>query len=353
MSNFQPNQIPRAQVKATLNAVETSSSDEEEEYTLEEAIQAWYSGKTQATIQSYRRRIQQFQKWLLEEYNRPIDRRLKTKHLKLYFTAKATTCTQLRAMVVCIKSLCRHLYKLKIIKKDVGLTIPDPKQLPPKNERVMTPATVKEFFRLAQTKKNKSTFHLLQILVYGGLRITALSKLKVADVKCDENQKDGEVTKSYKIHIRLGKGGKSRYCPLKRDVGASLYEWAQSLGTTYLFASKKGEHLHPQSLSARIKLLAKKIGKPEISCHYFRHFLASNALHNGGNLVDISKMLGHSSINTTSLYMHSSGANVSELVDLTEDGEDNTVEFKLAKRKKMKIIKDEIKKKLKILKQMK
>ena len=40
--------------------------------------------------------------------------------------------------------------------------------------------------------------------------------------------------------------------------------------------------MHSQSISGRIKRMAKhkSIGRPEISAHYFRHFMASNALHN-------------------------------------------------------------------------
>ncbi len=83
--------------------------------------------------------------------------------------------------------------------------------------------------------------------------------------------------------------------------------------------------------------------------------MASNALHNGANLADISKvrimfaisvvawpltnfdarssckMLGHSSIATTSIYMHASQKNnVSNYIDLTnlDTGVDNTIEYK-------------------------
>ena len=213
-----------------------------------------------------------------------IDRRLKKKHLLRYFVHKRTTGTrQMRPVVVSIKSMCRHLFKLKMLKKDITIGIPDPKQLPAKNERKMNPDTVKAFFALANTKRNASYWAMIALLTYAGLRIKVLSRLKCADIKKDEVQNDGAIVKSYKVHVRDGKGGKDRYCGLKREVGEKLYAYAQSLNSTYLFPGRKENRpMHSQSLSDRIKTMAKheSIGRPEISAHYFRHFMASNALHN-------------------------------------------------------------------------
>ena len=300
-----------------MGANDSSDDSGDEGMTVNEATDLWYESKSQTTCNSYRIRVGNFTKWYSQEYGRPIDGRLKCKHLKRYFVKMARTNSQLRAVVVCIKSWCRFLYKKKILRKDITISIEDPKQLPPKSERVMTPATVKAFFALANQKKNPSTHAMLSILTYGGLRLSALSRLHCSDIKRDEHQgAGGIVTKSYKIHVRNGKGGKSRYCPLHVSVGASLYAYAQSLKTTFLFPSpsKKGKPVHSQTISSRIKRMARhpSIGKPEISAHFFRRksmqvvtmsqfliltrslpdFMASNALHNGGNLADISRMLG-------------------------------------------------------------
>ena len=48
------------------------------------------------------------------------------------------------------------------------------------------------------------------------------------------------------------------------------------------------------AVAARIKTLARKIGCPEISCHWFRHFYATTSLQNGCDLASLSKQLGHS-----------------------------------------------------------
>ena len=290
MSYYKPSQPQPLSMGA--NDAE-SSDDSDEEMNFAECYDLWFEGKTQSTVASYRRRADDFIKWYADEYGRAPDNRLKAKHLKRFFVLKAKSCGQLRACVVCIKSLCRFLYKKKILRRDITLNIDDPKQLPPTSERTMTPATVKAFFAIANQKKDPSTVCMLQVLTYAGLRITALSRLHAADIKCDEHAGlGGVITKSYKIHVRNGKGGKDRYCPLNKKVGEHLYQYAQSLNTTYLFPGKKaGKPLHSQSISGRIKRMAKAVGKPEISAHFFRHFMASNALHNVSERVSFNAAL--------------------------------------------------------------
>jgi site-specific recombinase XerD len=256
------------------NDGESSSSSDEESYTLREALDLFFEKLATTTVRAYKQRINDFIQWYGKEYARMPDRRLKRKHLKRYFVHKRTSGTrQMRIVVVSIKSMCRFLFKLKLLKKDITIGIPDPKQLPAKNERKMTPDTVKAFFALANTKRNGSYWAMYALLTYAGLRIKVLSRLQVADIKCDEVQKDGLIVKSYKVHVRDGKGGKDRYCGLKKEVGEKLYAYAQSLNTTYLFPGRTGNRpMHSQSISDRIKTMAKheSIGRPEISAHYFR-----------------------------------------------------------------------------------
>jgi len=272
MSFFSSSATPSFVVVA--NGADSSSSSDEETYTLREALDLFFEKLATTTTAAYKQRINDFIQWYGKEYSRMIDRRLKKKHLLRYFVHKRTTGTrQMRPVVVSIKSMCRHLFKLKMLKKDITIGIPDPKQLPAKNERKMNPDTVKAFFKLANTKRNGSYWAMYALLTYAGLRIKVLSRLKCADIKKDEVQNDGAIVKSYKVHVRDGKGGKDRYCGLKREVGEKLYAYAQSLNSTYLFPGRKENRpMHSQSLSDRIKTMAKheSIGRPEISAHYFR-----------------------------------------------------------------------------------
>lgn len=300
-----------------IDADDDSSEEEDEKYTLEEAIHVWYEKKTRATRFSYNQYVKHFQSWLHANYGRIINHQLKIKHVKLYLVEKSLTTTQMRPVISVLKSLFKHLKKLGVIKRDILLTFDNVKQKQPRHERTMSVATVKAMFKEALKKSTPVSFHLMQLLVYTGLRRTVLSKLLRSDIVRTEFSKNGEVDFRYSVKARDAKGGKNRTIGIKTDVGRSLYEYASTLTTEYLFPGKKDGHLGSNAVANRIKTLAKKVGKPEISCHWGRHFFASSALHAGSNLVDVSKALGHSSVAVTSLYLHSSDKPVSQLIDLS------------------------------------
>lgn len=330
-------------------AIDADDSSEEEEdiYTLEEAIQVWYEKKTRATRFSYNQYVKHFQSWLHANYGRDINHQLKLKHVKLYLVEKQKTTSQMRTVISVLKSLFKHLKKLNVIKRDILLTFDNVKQKQPRHERTMSIATVKAMFKEALKKSTPVSFHILQLLVYAGLRRTVLSKLLRSDIVRTEFSKNGQVDFRYSVKARDAKGGKNRTIGLKTDVGRSLYDYAASLTTEYLFPGKKDGHLGGMAVANRIKTLAKKVGRPEISCHWARHFFASNALHAGANLVDVSKILGHSSVQITSLYLHSSDKPVSALIDLSSLVDGETVDDSIIYLKTEKIKTEKVKNKIK------
>ena len=327
-----------------------SSEEEEDSYTLEEAIQVWYEKKTRATRFAYNQNVKHFQTWLHANYGRNIDYRLKKKHVKLYLVEKQKTTSQMRPVISVLKSLFKHLKKLNVIKRDILLTFDNVKQKQPRHERTMSVATVKAMFKEALKKSTPVSFHILQLLVYAGLRRTVLSKLLRSDIVRTEFSKNGESEFRYSVKARDAKGGKNRTIGIKTDVGRSLYDYAASLTTEYLFPGKDDGHLGSGAVANRIKTLAKKVGRPEVSPHWCRHAFATWSLHAGANLVDVSKALGHSSVAVTSLYLHSSDKPVSGLIDLSslvngETVDDSIIYVKTETSKKSRAkIKSKIKK---------
>ena len=152
-------------------------------------------------------------------------------------------------------------------------------------------------FAKCQQKKDKTSFHLPQVLTYSGCRIGACSRLKISDA-VKTTMDDGD---HYTIKIVRGKGGRSRIIPIKPEIGESLHQFAQQQaqkGSIWLFPSpqKANKPLTIAALSARIKTICRSVGLPHVSCHWLRHFFASVSLQNGCDLATLSKTLGHSSL---------------------------------------------------------
>jgi integrase/recombinase XerD len=115
------------------------------------------------------------------------------------------------------------------------------------------------------------------------------------------------------LHIRRGKGGKSRMLPVGERAAAWLDRHARDSrplfdhlpGETALFLSGYGTRITPDYLGNWIKKLLKRCGieKPG-SCHLFRHSCATDMHRGGADIRYVQEMLGHARLETTQIYTH-------------------------------------------------
>jgi integrase len=72
-----------------------------------------------------------------------------------------------------------------------------------------------------------------------------------------------------------------------------------------VFCDPSGAYLKPDSITAKISLLAKKAGLKGVHLHTLRHSHGSQLLSDGVPLPAVSKRLGHSDVYTTAkVYAH-------------------------------------------------
>lgn len=143
---------------------------------------------------------------------------------------------------------------------------------------------------------------------YGcGLRRSEGFLLNVADINIERRL----------IIVKNGKGCKERFVPfsatsavfLKEYLLKSRYKICKNINTNAFFVSQRGRRLDHQSITVRLKLLQQKANcnnlmKKNISLHVLRHSIATHLLENGMSLENISRFLGHSSLESTQIYTH-------------------------------------------------
>lgn len=139
-----------------------------------------------------------------------------------------------------------------------------------------------------------------------GLRLEEALSLEVSDIDSGRMM----------IHIHRGKGAKDRYVPLPPSTLAILRKhWASHRNPRLIFpASGRGRqeaslavnHLCRSSVRDALRDATKLalIHKRGISVHTLRHTYATHLLEAGVNLRAIQGYLGHSSIETTMVYLH-------------------------------------------------
>ena len=143
---------------------------------------------------------------------------------------------------------------------------------------------------------------LLKLLFYLGLRLSEARKLQRSDIK----NVNGELQFGV-----LGKGNKFRKVTLSKILSREIVEHLPSTG--YLFRGRKGCVSRSQGYR-RVKKIAKMVHS-KASPHWFRHAFCYLSLKAGAPVVNVSKAMGHSSVSTTSKYMHASGPSVSTFLE--------------------------------------
>jgi len=164
-----------------------------------------------------------------------------------------------------------------------------PKTLP----CVLSPEEVLRFIEAASGRDRV----MLQTAYACGLRIEELLHLRVNDID----------SARMVVIVRQGKGRKDRLTPLSQRLLDELrvyYRWQRP--TTWLFPGQRPDQpLHPGGLQRLCRRLVVKLGlgKP-VTPHTLRHSFATHMLEAGVDLFTLQAILGHSSLETTALYLH-------------------------------------------------
>lgn len=156
-----------------------------------------------------------------------------------------------------------------------------------------------------------------------GLRLNEALHLQVGDVDAERGL----------VHVHRGKGAKDRYVPLPTSTLLMLRSyWSTHRHPQFLFPADGRNHrlaanvlsqaTTPMSETA-VQGAMKKITRElrfdkKVSIHTLRHSYATHLLEAGVSLKCIQKYLGHSSLQTTLVYLHITETGESDARDTIE-----------------------------------
>lgn len=211
--------------------------------------------------------------------------------------------TSLKRILVGVHSFYTFLYMTDVIEKDpmelldfptIGRHLPD----------VLTTDEVDavEAAIDLSTPEGHRNLAIIEVLFSCGLRVSELCNLCFSDLYLEEG------------FIRVnGKGSKQRLVPISHQAVHRLENYfvqrksmvAKRGEEDFVFLSKRGKRMSRITVFHFIKQLVEEAGITKtVSPHTFRHSFATALLEGGANLRAIQMMLGHESIGTTEIYLH-------------------------------------------------
>jgi integrase/recombinase XerD len=148
------------------------------------------------------------------------------------------------------------------------------------------------------------TFHewrvhaLVAAVLDTGCRIDELLRLSAANVDLD----------NLLLTVR-GKGDRERKVPVSFELRKILFRYlqqraARGMPGDLVFGSGSGTAWNQRNSLRALYLLQGKLGLPKFGWHRLRHTMATQYLKAGGEVVRLSKVLGHSQLTTTMKYEH-------------------------------------------------
>lgn len=212
-----------------------------------------------------------------------------------------------------LRTFYNYLISNGIVSTNYFLLVKNPrkdKNLP----RYVNDSDIDKMFMIPDTRKSigQRNLVIIRMLYATGVRVSELVNIKIKDINISERT----------IRI-LGKGSKERIVIFgintSRELKKYLDDGRRKLdvrNSEYLFLNKDGNRLSDRYVRKIIDdIIVKASISMHVSPHMLRHTFATEMLNNGADLVSVKDLLGHESLNTTSIYTHVSDEMIRKVYD--------------------------------------
>lgn len=191
-------------------------------------------------------------------------------------------------------------------------------ELPKLEKRIPSKLTKQDAMRILEVTDNYPYVHnflrfrnyaMFATFIFTGIRKSELLNLKNTDVDVE----------NLSLFIRQGKGSKDRIIPINYRLAEALQK--------YMVVRKKAYKTCPEFFASYtydmgftedgMKRLVEKIVKAtgiKFNLHKLRHTFATLMLEGGCDIFSLSKMMGHSDIKTTTIYLAASAQHLREQI---------------------------------------
>lgn len=257
-------------------------------------------GKSKNTIDAYRRDLQKFETFLIEE-KLSLDQfeELQIVSYTEYLMDSGISKSSIIRNLVTLRNFYKFLRRQGFVLEAPILYYELPhldRDLP----EILTVEEMKLILEAPDSKTNKGRRDraILELLYASGLKVSELIHLEMMDVNLDK-----------RYIVCTGSKGKERLIPIGTKAVESLRSYLEirdqmaSETTKFLFTSNQGESITRQGVWKLLKNYKDQVGiTKEVNLNTLRHSFAVHLLDNGADMKAVQEMLGHTDINATLRY---------------------------------------------------
>ena len=162
----------------------------------------------------------------------------------------------------------------------------------------------------------RRNYALVQLMLQTGLRVGEAAALRRGDVALRD--------RAGTVRVRHGKGLKEREVPLNATARRALRQLLEhepaAQSEAAVFRSGRNTTMPVRSMQNVMTALVRRAGltRSDITAHSLRHTFALAWLRqHPGQLIELSQLLGHESLDTTAVYTRASAADLARGVEQT------------------------------------
>lgn len=257
-----------------------------------------YRKYSKNTLVSYRNDLNNFLEFLNENRIEKLEQISKRtiQRFMIFLSERNFTPKSIARKLSSLRSFYAFLLFNDLINYNPMETILNPK-IPKKTVKFLDEDSL--IYKLNELKSNEEIFQewaTIELLYSTGLRVSELCNLKRKDIDFENN------------FIRIiGKGDKKRLIPLTENVLQIFTNLniMQKKPEEFVLTTKNGGKLYPKYIERILKKYLSDISEDgKVYPHLIRHTFATHLLKGGADLNIIKELLGHSSLETTTIYTH-------------------------------------------------
>jgi site-specific recombinase XerD len=268
--------------------------------------------RSSATMQAYRTDLRQFVTWLRETnitIEAPADvERLDVTEYLAHLSERGLSGVSRARKLAAIREYFRFAHIEQLIDRSPVEGIDTPRT----EKRTRNYLTPEEYHRLLSAAGgNPRDYCILMLFLQTGIRVSELCALTLGDIDL--------ATKT--LEVRSGKGMQGRLIELEKKGTQALKSWLSvrpESSSERLFLNRVQQPLGERGVQ---KLLAKYCQlagiTKRISPHSLRHTFASYKAEAGVSPFQLQQWLGHSSLDTTQIYVHLARKNAKKMMEAT------------------------------------